>query len=106
MITFISSRGRSDNLDSAGVHHDPDPLAHGLGRQVPGELGADGAGVTVSPGHLAPDHPHLRLGVGVGYTGLVLGLVHVGAPLADVPPSVSHGPASLDLEESSVLVLV
>ena len=42
-----------------------------------------------SPGsstHLAPDNSHLRLVGAPGDAGLVLGLVHVGAPLANVPP--------------------
>lgn len=39
-------------------------------------------------GHLAPDNPHLRLVGAPGHAGLVLGLVHVGASLADVPPEV------------------
>ena len=36
--------------------------------------------------HLAPDNSHLRLVGAPGDAGLVLGLVHVGAPLANVPP--------------------
>ena len=38
--------------------------------------------------HLPPDDPHGGLGVAPGHAGLVLGLVHVGAPLADVPPAM------------------
>merc|ERR1719242_1604318 len=57
-------------------------------------------------GHLAPDDSHLRLGLAVGDTGLVLGLVHVGAPLANVPPGLILLAAAVDLEESGVFVLV
>ena len=39
--------------------------------------------------HLPPDDPHGGLGVAPGHAGLVLGLVHVGAPLADVPPATT-----------------
>jgi hypothetical protein len=39
-------------LDPGGVQHDADSGAHGLGRQVPAELGANGAGVPVGSGHL------------------------------------------------------
>ena len=39
-------------LDPGWVEHDADAAAHGLGRQVALELGADRAGVTVGPGHL------------------------------------------------------
>ena len=38
---------------------------------------------------LPPDDPHGGLGVAPGHAGLVLGLVHVGAPLADVPPATT-----------------
>ena len=44
----------------------------------------------MGPGHLPPDHAHRGLGVGVGHARLVLSLVHVGAPLADVPPEVTN----------------
>ena len=57
-------------------------------------------------GHLAPDDSHLRLGVAVGDTGLVLGLVDVGAPLANVPLGLVLLAAPVHLEESGVLVLV
>ena len=61
-------------LDPRGVHHDADPSAHGLGRQVLGELGADGAGVAVGSGDLSPDHAKVGLLALAGDGGLVLGL--------------------------------
>ena len=44
-----------NGLDPGWVEHDPDPGAHGLGRQVATELGADGSGVPVRAGHLHTD---------------------------------------------------
>ena len=41
-------------------------------------------------GHLAPDNSHLRLVGAPGNAGLVLGLVHVGTPLANVPPGTEE----------------
>ena len=56
--------------------------------------------------HLSPDDSHLRLGVTVGDTGLVLGLVDVGAPLANVPLGLVLLAAAVHLEEGGVLLLV
>ena len=63
-----------DALDSRRVHHDTDAFAHGLRRQVLGELGPDGSGVAVGSGDLAPDDTEVRLLRLVGNWGLVLGL--------------------------------
>ena len=87
VITIYSrSESGQKRLDSAWVHHDSDPLSHGLWRKVASELGPDGASISVGSGDLAPDNSHLRLVGAPGNAGLVLGLVHVGAPLANVPP--------------------
>ena len=40
--------------------------------------------------YLSPDDSHLRLVRAAGDAGLVLGLVHVGASLADVPPATQE----------------
>merc|ERR1719403_396320 len=93
-------------LDSAWVHHDSDPLSHGLRRKVASKLSSHRAGISVSSGHLAPDNPHLGLVGAPGDAGLVLGLVHVGAPLADVPPGSLLLTTALHLEQGGVLVLV
>ena len=87
---MIQSRGDHTQqemlLDIAGVHHDSDPLTHGLGRQIPPELCSHRSSVAVSPGHLPPDHSQPGLGVAPGHTGLVLTLVHIGTPLTNIPP--------------------
>merc|ERR1719320_245880 len=102
-----STEVHSDSdLNPAGVQHDPDPLAHGLGRQVPGKLGTDRSSIAMGSGDLPPDTPHLRLGVRPGNRGLVLGLVHVSASLANVPLGILLIGASLKLKQGSVLVLV
>merc|ERR1719369_378102 len=96
------------NLDSGGIHHNPHPLAHGLWWEVLGELCSDRPSVAMRSGHLAPNDSKvgfLRLWL-IGDRSLVLGPVDVCAPLADVPGSVVLAIAALDLEESSVLVLV
>ena len=63
------------DLNSGWVHHESDPTAHGLGRQILGEFGADGAGISVGPGHLAPDHAEVVLLAASSRAGsLVLGL--------------------------------
>merc|ERR1719382_47026 len=102
---FENYRGRL-NLDLAWVHHDSDPLSHGLGRKVASELGAHGTSVSMRTGHLAPNTPHVRLLSLSGNGGLVLSLVDVGAPLANIPASLLLVGGALDLEKSSVLVLV
>ena len=56
--------------------------------------------------YLAPDTPHLGLHIRAGNRGLVLGLVHEGAPLADVPLGILHLGAALHLEQGGVLVPV
>merc|ERR1711897_100022 len=76
------------HLDLAGVHHDPDPLSHGLGRQVASKLGAHRPGITVGTGHLAPEAPHSGLLSLSRDGGLVLGLVDIGAPLTHIPPGL------------------
>merc|ERR1719422_554585 len=100
-----STEVQSD-LNPAGAQHDPDPLAHGLGRQIPGKLGTDRSSIAMGSGDLPPDTPHLRLGVRPGNRGLVLGLVHVSASLANVPLGILLIGASLKLKQGSVLVLV
>ena len=42
----------AEDLDLAGVHHDPDPLSHGLGGGVSWTLGAGGGGA--APRRSAP----------------------------------------------------
>merc|ERR1719320_2078870 len=109
-VQCISGVFRKDmgkiRLDLAGVHHDPDPLSHGLGGKVARELGTHGASVAMRAGHLAPDAPQVGLLSLAGNGGLVLGLVHVGAPLANIPPGLFLVGRALDLEKSGVLVLV
>ena len=65
---------RPSFLDPGGVEHNPHASAHGLGREVLGELSANGAGVSVGAGDLAPDDPHVGLLGLVGDGGLLLGL--------------------------------
>ena len=52
---------KDDALNSRRVHHDTDTSAHGLRRQVLGELGPDGSSVAVGSGDLAPDDAEVRL---------------------------------------------
>ena len=73
-ITLLTTIQRPSFLDPGGVEHDPHASAHGLGRKVLGELGADGAGVSVGAGDLAPDDPHVGLLGLVGDGSLLLGL--------------------------------
>ena len=46
-----STEVQSD-LNPAGVQHHPHPLAHGLGWQIPGKLGADRPSIAMSSGDL------------------------------------------------------
>jgi hypothetical protein len=87
-------------LDAAGVHEDADLLAHGGGREVGPELGADDTGVAVRAGDLAPD------AADGGVVALRLGLVDVGDALPGVPPNLLLGVHPLDLQQRRVLVLV
>jgi len=111
-------------LDPRRVEHESDPPAHGLRRQIAGELSAHGAGVAVGARHLAPNHSHVRFAALAGNASLVLGLregstlhcsvrksllthpVDVCGPLADVPGGVILVVGSFHLEEGCVLALV
>jgi len=94
------------NLDSAWVHHDSDSLSHGLRRKISGKLCSNWSSISMCSGDLSPDNPHLGLGVTVWNTGLVLGLVHVGTSLANVPSGLLLLCTSFNLKKSSMFMLI
>lgn len=91
--------------DPRRIQHHSDPVADGFGREVAGELGPDHAAVSVGAGHFAPDHTGL-----IGFTSrshcVLLGLVDVGAALAQVEVDLVSAVAALQLQQSRVLALV
>jgi hypothetical protein len=95
------------DLNSGRVEHDTDSVAHPRGVQVLVELSADTTTATVVPGDLAPDDALLGLDISAGDLLLyLLGVVHKGAPLANIETSIFLVLATLDLDQSGMLVLV
>merc|ERR1719401_1638063 len=86
-------RGAPASSDAARVHHHADWRAEGLGRDVLVPLGTHDARVTVGATDLAPDDTEL------GVLHLLLGLVHVSNPLAEVPPRVLLRADPIDLDQ-------
>jgi hypothetical protein len=84
---------------SVGVEHDSNGGSHCPGREVPEELGANEAGVSVVSNDLAP---HCLV---VGTSLCVLGFVDVGNALSVVESSGSAFVDVLDLEDGLVLLL-
>jgi hypothetical protein len=83
-----------------GVHHDAEgAAAHGAGRQVLGELGADETIVAVAGDDFAPD------GLVAGFSLCVLRFVDVGDALSVVESGGLALVASVDLEGSLLLNL-
>jgi len=102
----ILSPQTESNSNPGGVKHDSDPLADSLGGKVLGELGSDGTAATVSARHFAPDDPKLvGFVVRSGNASRLLGLVDVGALLAEVEVRVTATGHSLQPQKSSVLML-
>merc|ERR1719397_1367320 len=60
----------------------------------------------MGPCYLSPDDTDVRFLLGVRNGGLVLGLVHIGASLTDVPCGFVLIFCSFHLDEGGVLVLV
>ena len=87
----------SDSM--VGVEHDSEGGAHGLGREVLGELSTYESVVTVGLDDLAPDNSEFCV------VSDALALVNVSDSLAKVKACVFLLVDSLDLEESELLVL-
>jgi len=93
-------------LNPGRVKHDADSLADGLGGEVLGELGSDGAASAMGTRHFAPDDPKLvSFVIRSGNAGWLLSLVNVGTLLAEVKVSVAATRHSLKSEECGVLML-
>jgi hypothetical protein len=83
-----------------GVQHDAEgAAAHGTGRQVLGELGADEAVVAVAGDNFAPDS------LVAGFSLCVLRFVDIGDALSVVEDGVLAVIASVDLENGHLLDL-
>merc|ERR1712189_19587 len=94
-----------ESLDAGWLQHNTDAVSHSLWWQVLGELCADDAGVTMGTSDLAPDSNSL-VGGATWSAALVQLLVDIANTLAEVEVGVGAVRAALNLEESSVLVLV
>ena len=86
--------------NAAGVEHDPARSSEGLGRDVLGELRSHHTGVAMRAANLAPHHSEL------GVVDLLLGLVHICHPLAEVELCVLLGANAINLQKSAVGIAV